>query len=94
MKRLYILIMTVTLTACAAKVPWTNAALPKSQWSKDWSECKRSAEFHAGGFRDWDEKNPLDPFAEYERQRAAEQAKTEITLCMIGRGYVPVERQR
>ena len=86
--------LTVLVAGCAAKPPWTNSTLPKSQWAKDWSQCKRAAEFRASGFRDWDEPTPLDPFAGYERQRAAEQAKTEESLCMIGRGYVPVEKQR
>jgi len=94
MKRLSVLFLLLTLAACAAKVPWTNAGLPKSQWSKDWSECKRAAEYSAGGVRDWDDVSPQDPLAEYERQHAAQRVKTEVSLCMIGRGYVPAERQK
>ena len=93
MKR--IVLLALTLSACAAQVPWTNSRVPQSQWDKDWSACKRSAEYHSGGFRDWDDQQSTrDPFAAYDRQKAKEEISAEVASCMIGRGYIPAEKKK
>ena len=87
-------LLIVGLTACAARVPWVNPALPEKQWSKDWSACKRQAEYHtSGGYRDWDEPR-TDPLAEYDRQHAKVEIDSSVESCMIGLGYVPAGRRR
>ena len=81
------------LCACAAQVPWVNTRVPPSQWDTDWSACKRMAEYHYGGTRNWDEPTtPGDPFLEYDRQKASGAINDEVSSCMIGRGYVPARR--
>ena len=85
------LILTLFLTACAAQVPWVNSRVPPSQWDADWSACKRAAEYHTSGMRDWDEPSPLDPLAAYDRQQASIKIADQVSSCMIGRGYVPAK---
>ena len=86
------LFLVLALSACAAQVPWVNSRVPPDQWDKDWSACKRAAEYHAGGMRDWEDPNRMDPLAEYDRQHASSQIADEVSSCMIGRGYVPKAR--
>ena len=91
-RRLAPLLLLAVLAGCAAKVPWVNTALPAAQWDRDWSACKRAAEYQAGGGRDWDDMKPGDPFAAYDRQRASGQVRDQVNSCMIGKGYIPTER--
>ena len=87
MKR--IILIALGLSACAAPVPWVRSIVPSSQWDSDWSACKRMAEVRVGGYRDWDEPNPMDPLAAYDRQKASGEVADAVSSCMIGRGYVP-----
>ena len=85
--------LAVGLSACAAHVPWVSSRVPKSQWDKDWSACKRAAEYNAGGGRDWDEPSS-DPWAAYDRDKAKQSIGAEVSSCMIGLGYVPAEKKK
>lgn len=92
MKRV-VFVSLICLSACAAQVPWVNNRVPQSQWDADWSACKRMAEYHSGGARNWDDPTtPGDPFIEYDRQKASGAINDEVSSCMIGRGYVPARR--
>jgi len=94
MKRLFIIGAFVSLAGCAAHAPWVNTKLPKSQWDKDWSTCKRAAEYRTSGMKDWDAPTSSDPWADYDRQKAKEVISSQVASCMIGLGYLPVEKKK
>lgn len=79
------------LAGCAsASLPWRHPTLPREQWSKDYSSCRRQAE-RESGWRDEDNASP-SAFREYDRQRAKRQADGSLALCMTDLGYVPASR--
>ncbi len=82
-----IAMVTLTLAGCAARVPWANPQLPKDQWGRDWSDCKRRAEADVIGYRP--EDAPSTPFDAYDRDQAKRQIQSEVAECMSELGYVP-----
>lgn len=88
--RLILLGLPILLTACASSsVPWQNPNVPKDQWSRDWSSCRRWAESQVG-FRD-DEAS--GPFREYDRAQAKKTVAGYANLCMTDRGYYPAPKK-
>lgn len=88
--RLIILGLFTLLTACAStSVPWQNPDVPKEQWSRDWSSCRRWAEAQVG-FRDEDSSSP---FREFDRAQAKKQVAGYANLCMTDRGYYPAPKK-
>lgn len=86
--RFLFLIPVALLGACAASsVPWQNPGIPKDQWSRDWSDCRRWAESQVG-YRDEDSSS--SPFRNFDRTEAKRQASGYASMCMTDRGYVPV----
>ncbi|MBC7908030.1 MAG: hypothetical protein H7Y60_14980 [Rhodospirillaceae bacterium] len=89
--RLLALGLLVIVSACAASsVPWQNPDVPKEQWSRDWSSCRRWAESQAG-FREDDSSS--SQFREYDRARAKSQISGYANLCMSDRGYFPAAKK-
>ena len=84
--------VTLSLGGCApAHVPWANPQLPKEQWSRDWSDCKRRAEADVLGYRPEDSTpGPLDT---YDRSQARRQIDASVAECMSGLGYTPVRKE-
>lgn len=79
------------LAGCAStSVPWRHPTLPREQWGKDYSSCRRQAE-RDSGWRE-DDNASASPFREYDRQRAKRQADGSLALCMTDLGYVPASR--
>jgi hypothetical protein len=82
----------LALAGCApAHVPWSNSALPQSQWSHDWSRCRHQAEDEVLGYgTDMDERKT--PFDAYDRAQARKQVDGMVANCMINLGYLPVRK--
>ncbi|CAA7613198.1 hypothetical protein [Magnetospirillum sp. UT-4] len=79
----------LALAGCAAaSVPWQNPDLPKEQWSRDWSSCRRWAESQVG----YREDESSSPFRDYDRAKAKKQLDGLAGLCMEDRGYIPLKR--
>jgi outer membrane biogenesis lipoprotein LolB len=79
------------LSGCAAtSVPWQNPDLPKEQWSRDWTACKRWAEAQAGYRED---ESSSSAFREYDRAQAKRAIAGYANLCMTDRGYVPAAKK-
>jgi len=77
------------LAGCsAAPVPWRNPSLPPQQWSHDYYSCRRQAEHESG----WRDESASSPFRDYDRQQAKALADASLRACMIGLGYLPVEK--
>ncbi|TAN66607.1 MAG: hypothetical protein EPN20_07115 [Magnetospirillum sp.] len=82
--------LVLLLAACsAAQPPWKNTDLPKEQWARDWSACKRFAERRAGGYDGGEGGSPLDA---YDRIQIKRRVDAEVASCMIDRGYVPEKK--
>ena len=79
-----------TLAGCAASsVPWQNPNLPKEQWGRDWSACRRWAEAQVG-YND-DETSAV--FRDYDRAQAKRSIQGYANLCMSDRGYLPAAKK-
>jgi hypothetical protein len=91
--RLLIALGAAALVAgCAASsVPWQNPDLPKEQWSRDWSACKRWAEAQAG-YRE-DDSASSSAFREYDRAQAKRAIQGYANMCMTDRGYMPAAKK-
>lgn len=90
MLKVLVILPLLALTACASQsVPWQNPELPKDQWSRDWSSCKRWAE-NSVGWRESDRDAP-SPFRDHDRHQAKRQASALAGSCMRDRGYYPVK---
>ena len=91
MKIIPALILILPLAACAStSVPWSNPDVPKEQWSRDYSGCRRYADRDSGWREDEDASG--SPFREYDRQQAKRRYNASLSSCMIDRGYVPASR--
>jgi hypothetical protein len=83
------LILVLLLAGCAAtSVPWTHHDLPKDQWSRDWSSCRRWAESQVG-YIETESSN----FRDYDRARAKKQVDGYAGMCMSERGYIPAYKK-
>jgi hypothetical protein len=88
-----ILLSALVLGGCAStSVPWANPSIPKDQWSRDYSACRRLADRDAG-WRDEDNASS-SPFKEFDRQQAKRIYEGSLANCMIDRGYVPATRSK
>lgn len=88
MKTIILVPLIVLLAACsAAQPPWKSDDLPKEQWARDWSACKRRAERQVIGYGG-EGSGPIDA---YDRIQAKRQIDAEVASCMIDRGYVPAK---
>lgn len=84
--------LLVLLAGCAASsVPWQNPDVPKEQWSRDWSACRRWAEAQAG-YRE-DDSSSSSVFRDYDRTQAKRQIQGYANLCMTDRGYLPASKK-
>ena len=83
------LLLILLLAGCAAtSVPWVHHDLPKDQWSRDWSACRRWAESQVGYV-----ENDSSMFRDYDRSRAKKQVDGYAGMCMSERGYIPASRR-
>ncbi|MDA8231872.1 MAG: hypothetical protein M0006_11090 [Magnetospirillum sp.] len=90
--RLSFPIAALVLAACApAHVPWSNPQVPKDQWARDWSDCKRNAENAALGYGGRDSLSDA-PFRDYDRAAAKAQIAGSTAACMSALGYVPAKQ--
>ncbi len=87
--RLLVLGLVLLLPACASSVPWQNPAVPKEQWGRDWSACRRWAEAQVG----YREDDSSSPFRDFDRAQAKKQVQGYANLCMTDRGYVPAAKK-
>ncbi len=85
-----VLLLPLLLGACAAGNPWVHPQLPKDQWSRDYSACRRSAD-RDSGYRD-DGRDTYSPSREYERAQAKRIYDAELNACMRGLGYFPAPK--
>lgn len=84
-----LLLFVLLLAGCAAtSVPWTHPDLPKEQWGRDWTACRRWGESQVGYA-----ESESSVFRDYDRARAKKQADGYAALCMGERGYVPASRK-
>lgn len=90
--RLLALGLVALLPGCAStSVPWQNPDVPKEQWSRDWSACRRWAEAQAG-YRD-DDGSSNTALREYDRAQAKRQIQGYANLCMTDKGYLPAAKK-
>ena len=96
MKRAFALLLIPLLVSCASStVPWANPSVPKEQWSRDYSGCRRYADRDAGWREDESSSGAGgSPFREYDRQQAKKRYDASLSACMIDRGYVPASRTK
>lgn len=88
--RLLALGLLALVSACAASsVPWQNPDVPKEQWSRDWSSCRRWAESQVG----YREESSSGQLRDYDRARAKKQIDGYASMCMTDRGYYPAARK-
>ncbi|RAU23501.1 hypothetical protein CU669_03975 [Paramagnetospirillum kuznetsovii] len=93
MKRFALPMICLMLPACAAtSVPWTNPDVPKEEWSRDYSGCRRYADRDVG-WRD-DDRDTGSVFRDYDRHQAKKRYDAVLAACMIDRGYVPISRKK
>ncbi|WP_242442970.1 hypothetical protein [Magnetospirillum sp. 15-1] len=85
------LLLPLLLGACAAGNPWVHPQLPKDQWSRDYSACRRSAD-RDSGYRD-DGRDTYSPTRDYERAQAKRIYDAELNACMRGLGYFPAPKK-
>ncbi len=89
MRALLFLFLTLGLGACAAaQPPWQHSTLPKDQWSRDWSSCKRWADSQVG----YQDDESSSPFRDYDRGRARKEMDLYTGSCMRDRGYIPTRK--
>lgn len=82
--------LAALLSGCASQsVPWQNPDLPKEQWSRDWSACRRWAEAQIG----YREDEGSSPFRDFDRAQAKKQIQGYASLCMTDRGYLPAPKK-
>lgn len=87
-KRLLAVFAFLALSGCAASsVPWSNPDLPKEQWSRDWSGCRRWAEEQVGY-----QESESSQFRDYDRAQAKKRVGALAGACMRDRGYFPVKK--
>lgn len=86
-RRLLAVVALSVLSGCAASVPWSNPDLPKEQWSRDWSGCRRYAEDQVGY-----QESESGQLRDYDRARAKKQVDGVAGACMRDRGYFPVRK--
>lgn len=91
MRHRLILILPLLLGACAAPNPWMSPTVPKDQWDRDYSACRRSAD-RDSGWRDGGRDEP-SPMRDYERAQAKRIYDSELNACMRGLGYIPAPRK-
>ncbi len=91
MKKRLFLLLPLLLGACAAGNPWTHPQLPKDQWGRDYSACRRSAD-RDSGYRD-EERGGYSPMGEYERAKAKRIYDAELSACMRSLGYFPAPKK-
>lgn len=88
-------LLSAGLAACAARNPWVNSSVPKSQWDRDWSRCKDRADAAAG--LDTPSYSPdsrlPNPFAQYDQDSKKSEVDDAVESCMIGLGYVPARKR-
>lgn len=85
--RIILLLSALVLSACAASsVPWQNPSVPKEQWGRDWSGCRRWAEDQVGY-----QESESSQFRDFDRGRAKKRADAMAGACMRDRGYVPAK---
>lgn len=90
MNRLALILSLLSLSACAASaMPWSHPGIPKEDWSRDYSYCRRSADRDVGWREDEDRA-----FREYDRQQAKKRFDAVLAACMTERGYVPAPRKK
>lgn len=78
------------VAGCAAtSVPWVHHELPKDQWGRDWSACRRWADTQVGYV-----DNDSSVFRDYDRSRAKKQVDGYAAMCMTERGYVPAAKKK
>lgn len=77
--------LCLSLSACAAPVPWQNSKLPKDQWRTDWNSCRRWADDQVG----YRESEADSNFRDYDRAQAKRQINAYVDMCMRDRGYIP-----
>ncbi|KIL97088.1 hypothetical protein CCC_00149 [Paramagnetospirillum magnetotacticum MS-1] len=90
MKNRIPLLLLLLLGACAAPNPWMHPQLPKDQWSRDYSACRRSAD-RDSGYRE-DSRDTYSPTREYERAQAKRIYDSELNACMRSLGYFPTPK--
>ncbi|MBI3446991.1 MAG: hypothetical protein HY055_16905 [Magnetospirillum sp.] len=84
------LLLVLSVAACApSTVPWVNSQVPKDQWSRDYSSCRRSADRESGWRDDGAYGSSNNPMREYDRLQAKRAFDAELNYCMRGLGYVP-----
>lgn len=94
LKRSLAVAAALLVAGCApAHVPWSNSQVPKDQWSRDWSACKRSAEADVLGYRGEEESDRGSPFRDYDRAKGRRQIDAEVAMCMTDLGYTPVRKK-
>ena len=84
--------LVALLSGCASSsVPWQNPAVPKEQWSRDWTACRRWAESQVG-YRE-DEGSLNSALRDYDRAQVKRQIQGYAGLCMTDRGYLPAAKK-
>jgi hypothetical protein len=95
LRRLACLALLAVAGCAPARVPWSHPELPKEQWARDWSTCKREAERDIGWREDESATNNVSsPFRDYDRDRAKKRVDPSVSQCMTGLGYQPAVRRR
>jgi hypothetical protein len=86
-----ILLLPLLLGACAAANPWVNPQVPKDQWNRDYSACRRSAD-RDSGYRE-DSREGYSPTRDYERVQAKRMYDASLNACMRSLGYFPAPKK-
>ena len=82
--------LALATAACAAQIPWRNPNLPKDQWSRDWSGCKRQSDAGMSAFHS-DDSAPSQ-LRDYDRAQTKRQIDAELSMCMRELGYTPISK--
>ena len=90
LRPLLALTLALATAGCASPNPWRNPNLPKDQWARDWTGCKRQAGDSMSAFHD-DDTTP-DQFRDYDRAQTKKRIEAELSLCMRQLGYTPVPK--
>ncbi len=90
-RAIVVCVAAAALAGCAASsVPWQNPDVPKEQWGRDWSACKRWAEAQVGYSED---NGSSAVFRDYDRAQAKRSIQGYANLCMTDRGYLPAAKK-